>query len=91
MSADGKVYYVVSHTDVGAPNWMDTTELEKGQLTFRYIYEDAAPTDPALKPVLTVTKIYADSVWAHLPGDTVAVSDEERASEKKNVQNAAPP
>jgi hypothetical protein len=79
ISSDGKRYYVVSHEDLGVPNWLDTTALEKGQMTLRFIYPDVL--DPSQRPTMVVTKVLASEVWDQLPADTPFVDEAARRKE----------
>ena len=40
---DGLVRVVLSHTDPGLQNWLDTSELRQGLLTYRYVRPTTAP------------------------------------------------
>ena len=43
-SSDGKIYYVVSHQDLGVPNWLDTADHRNGLLTYRWFWPKSDPT-----------------------------------------------
>lgn len=81
VTSDGKVHFVVSHEDPGVANWLDTTALEKGQMTVRFVYDGDAPADPAQRPTFEVVKVGVDEVWDFLPIDSSAVSAGERRHE----------
>jgi len=51
--ADGVRRYVIAHRDPGVPNWVDTTGLPHGFLTFRWAYSEL----PGQLPTVKVTKI----------------------------------
>jgi len=70
-AADGKVRLVVSATDPGVPNWVDTVGLSHGLLMWRWYLAET-------HPVPDVTKVPVSSVRQHLPADTPVVSTEQR-------------
>jgi hypothetical protein len=72
--ADGVRRYVVAHRDPGVPNWVDTTGLPEGFLTFRWAYSELPPQLPTTK----VRKLRFDEIRSHLPADTRSVSPAER-------------
>src|SRR5690625_3671041 len=75
--ADGNTYYVISDTNPGVPNWLDTTGIVKGGIFMRFQGPTGAlPTGPFEAQVVPV-----DSVRDYLPADTPAVSPEEFAEQ----------
>lgn len=74
IDRDGVYRYVVAHRDPGVPNWVDTTGLPEGFLTFRWTY----PQPPDRLPATKVTKIRFADVLANLPADVRTVSGAER-------------
>ena len=71
---DGATRYVVAHDDPGVPNWLDTTGLAQGFVTFRWTY--TAP--PKEMPLVSTAKVpYAD-IGQHLPAGTRTVTAGER-------------
>jgi hypothetical protein len=59
--ADGKVRFVVSHQDMGHPNWIDTSGHHRGFLTFRSV-EGEDMTEPKLKKMkLTAVKDFLEA------------------------------
>ena len=72
--ADGVRRYVIAHRDPGVPNWVDTTGLPHGFLTFRWAYSEL----PGQLPTVKVTKIRHDEIRKHLPSATRTVSAAER-------------
>jgi len=42
---DGNSYLVLAHQDPGVPNWIDTTGLASGQMTFRFWYRNEPSPD----------------------------------------------
>jgi hypothetical protein len=71
---DGAVRYVVAHRDPGVPNWVDTTGLPRGFMSFRWAYSEA----PAELPTTRVEKVAFDAIRSVLPADVRAVSEAER-------------
>ena len=72
--ADGVRRYVIAHRDPGVPNWVDTTGLPHGFLTFRWAYSEL----PGQLPTVKVTKVRHDEIRKHLPSATRTVSAAER-------------
>jgi len=73
-SADGRLRYVIAHRDPGVPNWLDTTGLEEGFMTYRWTYSQP----PEQYPTTNVRKVALDDIRSHLPTDTRTVKAEER-------------
>jgi hypothetical protein len=71
---DGRLRYVLAHRDPGVPNWLDTTGLAEGFMTYRWTYSQPPDQFPTTK----VTKVPFDQIRAHLPADTRTVEVEER-------------
>lgn len=78
LDDDGHARYVVAHSDPGVPNWLDTTGLREGFQTIRWSYTESAPE---AMPVITVTKVQASEVRAHLPVSTPTVTAEQRRAQ----------
>ncbi len=74
---DGKVRWVVSATDPGHPNWLDTTGLAEGLCTIRWFW----PTDDT-RPTLTTDVVPASAINSDPP-----VSAEQRAAELRSRQD----
>ncbi len=79
VASDGARYYIVAHQDPGLRGWVDTTGLERGTHTLRFLFagdlaEDAYPTTEA-------RLIGFSDIRSHLPADTPQVSPEQRARE----------
>jgi hypothetical protein len=68
---DGKVRVVLAHTDPGVQNWLDTSGLPTGLMSYRYVRPSTAPTP-------TVTRSGIDAVRDHLPRSTPSFSEDER-------------
>ncbi|MGV0698710.1 hypothetical protein [Mycolicibacter sinensis] len=75
--ADGNTYYVISDTNPGVPNWLDTTGILKGGIFMRFQGPTGAlPSGPFEAQVVPV-----DSVRDYLPADTPTVTPEEFAEQ----------
>jgi hypothetical protein len=73
--ADGVRRYVIAHQDPGVANWVDTTGLPGGFLTFRWAYSEL----PAQLPTVKVTKLEFGEIAKHLPKETRRVTAAERS------------
>jgi hypothetical protein len=71
---DGKVRIVVAGQDPGVQNWLDTTGLSRGLVTYRYV---RSPTSPS--PTATVVPL--DELREHLPAATPAWTASERGEQ----------
>jgi hypothetical protein len=71
---DGATRLVVAHRDPGVPNWIDTTGLPAGFMTFRWTYA----TVPGQLPSTKVTRVPFAALREHLPAGTRSVSAAER-------------
>ena len=75
-SADGSATYVIASRDPGIANWLDTTGVPVGFMTFRWTYTDP----PADLPVVRVEKIGCDALAARLgPAERPITADDRRA------------
>ncbi len=74
---DGIVRYVVAHTDPGVPNWLDTSGLQRGFLSFRWTYLQ----EPDRLPETTVRTMPLGELRDHLPASTRVVDAGERAAQ----------
>jgi hypothetical protein len=72
--ADGVARYVIAHRDPGIANWLDTTGVPVGFMTFRWTYGAA----PAAMPEVRVEKVPYAEVAGRLGDDASRVSPEER-------------
>ncbi len=70
--ADGKVRFVASWKDMGAPNWLDVSGRVLNLVSFRFWRADRDPTPPKLKTVPLA------EVYAHLPAATPVIAPRER-------------
>ncbi len=68
---DGGFRIVLSHADPGVHNWLDTSLLERGLFTYRYVRATGAPAP-------TTKLVDAEEAMAHLPAGTPRISGEER-------------
>ena len=73
VDSDCKVRMVLSLSDPGVPNWLDTGGWQQGGVQWRWNEVDTAP-----HPVVTRTRL--DDLWKHLPADTERMSPETRAA-----------
>ena len=71
IDSDGKFRAVLSHTDPGVHNWLDTGGFSEGTIFGRWTQCDTAPL-PDLK------KVKLSEVRDHLPSDTPRISEQER-------------
>jgi hypothetical protein len=71
---DGRIRLVLSHADPGVHNWLDTSGLDHGLVTYRYVRAKRAP-----RPAATVVAL--DEVRAHLPASTPPCMAEERRAQ----------
>jgi hypothetical protein len=74
IDPDGARRYVVAHRDPGVPNWIDTTGLPQGFMSFRWAY----PQPPAELPTTRVEKVAWASIRSHLPAGVRTLSEAER-------------
>jgi hypothetical protein len=74
VDRDGVRRYVVAHRDPGVPNWVDTTGLPEGFLSFRWSYSAL----PDRLPTTKVTKLRFAEIRNHLPEGVRTVTAEER-------------
>jgi hypothetical protein len=74
VDPDGARRLVVAHHDPGIPNWVDTTGMPSGFLTFRWTYSEL----PDRMPSTRVTRVRFDEIRDHLPVATRTVAPAER-------------
>jgi hypothetical protein len=74
LDPDGVARLVVAHRDPGIPNWVDTTGLPEGFLTFRWTYSKL----PEQLPTTRVSKLGFGEIRARLPAGVRSVSAAER-------------
>jgi hypothetical protein len=79
QAADGYTYYVISATNPGVANWLDTGGIPNGEIFARF-ENLAAGTDPTGLEVTTQVVPVAD-VAQYLPDDTPTVSAAEYAAD----------
>lgn len=77
-SADGAYYFVISRSDPGVRNWLDTAGTERGAILIRYDGMQGRAIPKEEFPVLT--KVRLSELAAHLPAATPAMSAEQRAN-----------
>jgi hypothetical protein len=71
LDKDGKFRAVISATDPGVPNWLDTVGYAKGTMFGRWTECSSGPTP-------TIAKVKLADVRNHLPSDTPVISAEAR-------------
>lgn len=71
VDKDGILRVVVSASDPGVPNWLDTSGYAKGVVQGRWTGCDS-------QPIPTVKKVAVDQVRANLPAGTTVVTAEQR-------------
>lgn len=71
IDADGRVRIVISRSDPGVPNWIDTVDNTSGVALWRWYLAES-------HPVPTVTRVPLAKVRECLPADTPVVSIEQR-------------
>ena len=76
LGPDGSFEMVIAHRDPGVANWVDTTGLPVGFMTFRWTYGTA----PDEQPTVRVMKTRLDDVRRHLAPGTRTISADERAA-----------
>jgi hypothetical protein len=78
-NAAGEFTYVISNSDPGAPNWIDTTGLRQGIVIFRW--QQTAPGTEADSLVRDFRIVKLSEIRQLLPADTGWVTPTERAQE----------
>ncbi|WP_150303690.1 DUF1214 domain-containing protein [Pseudomonas saliphila] len=73
--ADNIYRYVISHSDPGVANWVDTTGQFEGYMAVRWAYPEK-PMDNL--PWATAKKVKVGEVLEHLPANTQRITPEER-------------
>ena len=68
--------WVIAHRDPGVMNWLDTTGLERGFVTNRWVYSEFP--DESEWPVISAKKITFDEIDSHMPEDMPRVTAEQR-------------
>ena len=71
---EGRARYVIARRDPGVANWLDTTGVPIGFMTFRWTYS----TVPAETPAVTVAKVAFGEIAARLGAAAPRVSPEDR-------------
>ncbi|BBX23834.1 hypothetical protein MTER_32450 [Mycolicibacter terrae] len=77
--ADGYTYYVVSATNPGVANWLDTGGLTRGEIFARF--ENVTDPDSAIGQGVTAQVVPIEDLGSYLPTDTPTVSPEEFAAD----------
>jgi hypothetical protein len=74
VDADGRVRVVLAHEDPGVPNWLDTSDLPTGLLSYRYVRATVAPA-----PVTTLVELA--NLRNHLPASTPTFTPDARRAQ----------
>ena len=82
LDEDGKFRAVISASDPGVPNWLDTAGYSIGEMFGRW-------QDSSSYPVPEIKKVPIDEVRRHLPADTPVVSSQERDAAVRERSRAA--
>ena len=82
-STDGRLRIVVSHSDPGVPNWIDTMGYNQAMFTYRWI-------KPRTTPTATARVVPIAELRNHLPDDTPAIDAQARRDEirRRQLHNA---
>ena len=72
VSSDNRVRLIMSHSDPGYHNWLDTQGFDEGYLSFRNVLSRSFPR-------LETNLVKARELPEHLPADSRRVSPQERA------------
>ncbi|ORA99596.1 hypothetical protein BST33_13795 [Mycolicibacter minnesotensis] len=79
QAEDGYTYYVVSATNPGVANWLDTGGLSRGEIFARF--ENVDDRDGAIGLGVTAQVVPVGELAQYLPNDTPAVSPAEYAAD----------
>ena len=74
VDADGTTRIVLAHRDPGVANWLDTTGLQTGLLSYRYVKATHAPAPKT-------TRVDLAELRRHLPDSTPEFGPEERRAQ----------
>ena len=79
---DGIVRIVLSHTDPGVQNWLDTSELRNGLFTYRYVRPSTAP---APRTTLATTAALQDLLPKSTPAFSAVKRQDQIAARRRGV------
>ncbi|MGV0626013.1 hypothetical protein [Mycolicibacter minnesotensis] len=79
QAPDGYTYYVVSATNPGVANWLDTGGLSRGEIFARF--EHVADHENALGLGVSAQVVQIEDIAQYLPAETPTVSPEEFAAD----------
>jgi hypothetical protein len=82
ISADGSIRWVLSPSDPGVANWLDTAGRPEGLCTLRWFW----PTGDAVAAP-TTRVVAVDDLVERLPADTPRIGSAERAAELASRQD----
>ncbi len=86
QNADGSYTLVISNTDPGVANWVDTSGIDQGSLFVRWQLPDTNPE--AGPPTVTSRVVRLEDLPSVLPADTTYVTADERAQQLADRQQA---
>ena len=76
MGADNIQRWIISHSDPGVQNWVDTTGLPRGYLSHRWAYSEIPPEDKW--PNISAKLIKLSEVDDHIPADMPRINEQQR-------------
>jgi hypothetical protein len=79
VASDGSRYYIIAHRDPGVRGWVDTTGIDYGFHSFRFIFPEV-PGEENM-PVASAWKVPFEELTTHLPKDIERVSPDQRRAE----------
>jgi len=78
--ADGYITYVISDTDPGVPNWLDSSDAAEGGIYIRF---QGVTGDGPTTSVVQTQVVPVSEVRDYLPADTPTITEAERAQQLK--------
>jgi hypothetical protein len=81
VDSDNKVRLIITHTDPGYYNWVDTQGFEEGYFSFRNVLSHQFPS-------ISTTLVRAGDLAEHLPKEVKRISADERARQMHERYNA---
>jgi Protein of unknown function (DUF1214) len=82
VDADGKVRVVLAHEDPGVPNWLDTSGLTTGLISYRYVRATVAPAPATTLIELSMLREY---LLAFMPTFSPADRREQVAARRRGI------
>ena len=81
VDSDNKVRLIMTHSDLGYHNWLDTQGFEEGYLSFRNVHSRSFPR-------IATKLVKVQNLSEHLPKDSRRISAEERSRQMHERFNA---